>query len=1139
MCSNRCRLWNRAFEPIWPVHQAPAWHRVPTEALSLKSAARTVMRRIVVPTRQPRPSPFIQSQRADEAAATEAREWTVRPRCEMPTAKRPRTASYEPPTDDIAFCGRPQSIAEITQAVMKAKVDFSNGILEVEPARLAAEVQHLRSRKTAPAAPMKRRLDRNVRLEEVGTFGGSRLCTYAEVLPILKGATDKSGDRRVDLLSASVSESCAALKHMRRDPRCRITLQGAPNLSIVKDITEPESILEMARPEDSLANGKSPIKKMAQPTSSIPSHASPSALADSMVRLAPTPTAKAEPSPTKSAASPSSPFLETPSRTKLVQTPATTTPRITVSSELMLSPLKAPSTAPGPTRVFQVPDYDSSLSMTETVAESTNDISRPAAPTPSKWTMNDPRTPVQTSVISRSRLSFGPTLPLAPQSQTAKLTSSINFNPADINFGPISPSFSSTSWFSKPDDGVERPPNKSIRRKSEPLIRRTQKEVIRRRTASPKKLVFQDSPLLNTPTDIASPAPTRTPKSILKSPSRRFAEHTPEQSSAEPTLTMATPAISWGRWTGRESGDAVQTPKRGDVHSVHNVDMRQNPDIFRTPASSSKDMSPSVDRLAEIAEERCDGQAKVQVTQENGRLIVRIKLPEEYAFKFCNSTGADESRFTVTPSAISSSPRITFGGQSVPAADEEAMEYSPEYANTDDHTQVVAEFAASPLPRHVLETVQEETEVVSSRMSFPSATVDGMSTTIPHLDETLQEPVAEEQTSEPEGEDSSDSPLSELDHTPTVSDLEHTAGNDPQTPSKSPSKAAVEAISTPRNSFTPVNPDAIRSNNKKHAVPTPGEAATEQVAEKRETAEQPQRLLQYDDSPGRDYMRDFIKRSSRKRPSATEAGSPVAAPAKRVPLGVKSPNMESPNKSKRKAPGDKDPSPIKAEPAAKKARRANPLSPRKKVTLPASSAKTSADDDDDADEAEDVHGARRSTRLRSQGREATPAKSAIPTAIKLGARPGSGRGGLSGSNPVRSEQQGLSYQTRANTRKNKGNAEYPAQFLAKSQEERERQSPSSSEEASSESDGSNPSSRGKNVGWKTPLESHQVDNEAKPAAKRAKIKAPSGVARSKIATASNAATGTKQRSQAAKNLGMSHNGTPAKSRVTRSSARRA
>lgn len=62
-----------------------------------------------------------------------------------------------------------------------------------------------------------------------------------------------------------------------------------------------------------------------------------------------------------------------------------------------------------------------------------------------------------------------------------------------------------------------------------------------------------------------------------------------------------------------------------------------------------------------MVEGRCDGHAKAVVMEENGKLIVRFKLPMKYAAMFPPSQGPDDSHFTSTPSAISSSPRIRFG----------------------------------------------------------------------------------------------------------------------------------------------------------------------------------------------------------------------------------------------------------------------------------------------------------------------------------------------------------------------------------------------------------------------------------------------------------------------------------------------
>ncbi|KAK2592639.1 hypothetical protein QQS21_009666 [Conoideocrella luteorostrata] len=820
-----------------PISRLPAWHRVPTEAYPGKDGARStriIMRRIFHSDPRLRKKP-IQAQAvcAEVSAAEEAAKWIKADQLELPNAKLRKTMSYEPSDAQYESFGAPQSVAEMASLYLEAKVDIVNGLMQIPRELLQKEVQELRSlKRTRGVAPMKRSLDKYNCIEEHGLYGGYRINSYEQLMPIIRKAAE-FGETSIDLTSACIAEISANFVRIgRHNPRRRISLQGIPRLPVVLDAPEPiKSEVSLVLPHaGSTPDAKSPTKK--SPKLANPLKATPRRLSDTVVKLTPAATPHIEPSPTKSPATPSTPFI--------------TTPRL--SSPHFVNPLQQNKAEGNP-----------ELGLVASIPASTPVMSSP---------------------------SFHPTIP-----------SDIS----QIEFGPITPTFESSRWLNSNVAAMtKRPIKKTSRRKSEPLIRNCFKEqAARRRSASPHHLVFQGDVTFNTPESAK--------KTVVRG-------HTPDQlDSSEPTLSMMTPAISWGKMTGRKSGDGVQsTPIQSralPLNGVYTVDMQQNPDIFRAPAKPSEPSpTAAVDILAGIAQGRCDDQAKVLVTEENGRLVVRFKLPTEYAYKFPNSQGVDESRFTVTPSIISSSPRITFDS-------------------------------------HQLNTAED------------------------------------------------------IELAPT----------------------------TPE-----VKPD--------------------------------------DDSPGRDYMIAFIKRTSKKRLSTTESGSPIANPLKRTPLGVKSSNptsplksplrspLRSPLKSKRKAVSD-SPSfgtqTTKAtEPVLKKPRRADKPSSQKQ----------------DSDGTVNPLCTRRSTRLRSQ-KHAPPSKSSIPTAIKLGARTGSGRGDLNST--TRSQQQDVSNQTRMNTRKNKGNAEYPAQVLAKYHEERLRESSDGSSEGSTESD----KGRKRVVGWKTPLE---VRQEKKP-----------------------------------------------------------
>lgn len=338
-------------------------------------------------------------------------------------------------------------------------------------------------------------------------------------------------------------------------------------------------------------------------------------------------------------------------------------------------------------------------------------------------------------------------------------------------------------------------------------------------------------------------------------------------------------------------------------------------------------------------------------------------------------------------------------------------------------------------------------------------------------------------------------------------------------------------------SFTPVNsrsPQSVASTNQQEIIPESPLTVTTGIVEA--VTEQSHDY----DSPGRDYMREFIRRSRPKRPSTTEAGSPVGLTAKRQPLGEKSPNTESPSKSKRKLEKGHDhhESPLKKVSSAspKKLKRygkssakrptTNDVDEEETQTLDVKSAADSvhaADDEEDNDEM-DGEASRRSSRLRNQAR-APAVKSAIPTPIKIGRN-----SGPTLNSAVRSEQQDLTNQTRMNTRKNKGNSEYPAQFLARQSEEAQTESEPEQRECSSEKEGR------KCVNWSNPLamyqESPQETEKEKDKPKKAKTTTkPKSVQMSGIAKPVTRAktTADKERTaRLAEHFGMVSNGTPAK-----------
>lgn len=380
---------------------------------------------------------------------------------------------------------------------------------------------------------------------------------------------------------------------------------------------------------------------------------------------------------------------------------------------------------------------------------------------------------------------------------------------------------------------------------------------------------------------------------------------------------------------------------------------------------------------------------------------------------------------------------------------------------------------------------------------------------------------------------SDSSSLSDLENTPTVSgsaELSMAKMAATITNSKEQKEADLNL------SFTPVN-----------RKPSP-KANVEKEAEKSQPA--PSSATKRADSPERDYMRDFIRRSKHRRPSTTDLGSPISQ-SQRQPLGARSPNMETQQPEKRKfesSEGEGDENETVVEPAAKKVRRHRSTPPR-----PAAAAAHADSGDEDPLSAEVAapltapapapptsdSPSRRSSRLKT--RSAIP-KPSGPAPVRVGrpvGRPRTQRGDLVD----------VVHQTRANTRRNKGKAEYPAQVIA-----RQAEAAGKAEEEVGAQGSDQPAAaavprtrRGKSVVWKEPLADFH-EEEAKPQAAKPKRGRPAGSKNSAVrpsdanrvskpAPKVSAAAARQRTSRLAAGLGMAGNGTPAPKRATRASTR--
>ncbi|KAL7908340.1 hypothetical protein GGI35DRAFT_453914 [Trichoderma velutinum] len=492
-----------------------------------------------------------------------------------------------------------------------------------------------------------------------------------------------------------------------------------------------------------------------------------------------------------------------------------------------------------------------------------------------------------------------------------------------------------------------------------------------------------------------------------------------------------------------------------------------------------------------------------------------------------------------------------------------------EISYTNDETLIVSDFATSPAKRSS-----------SSRQSIAGSSPAPASQKVPYtpadqfiIPDYLT--TSERKAYKPAGNselplnpelpvNTDSSSLSDLENTPPLNESselsianmaaenegEQSACADAR-PSPTDSTTVNDPPSTSPISFTPVN--QASAQKKSEASPT--------LINKQGSSTSPESgklyPISHDDTPERDFLRDFIRRSKPRRLS-TETGSPIA-PVQRQPLGARSPNMETQPKEKRKFESsegeeNENESETKPEPAAKRIHRVHrttPPKPKPVATMiqsddedplakdvAATSVKTSDDtigeltNDKEQKEASVSAVSRRSSRLKTKP-SAIP-KSSIPAPTKVGrGRPPNST--TLGS--VRNEQQDLVHQTRANTRRNKGNAEYPAQFLARHSSDEEGDASQQDEAEASKAQ------RGKSVVWKEPLASYQEQEKPKrgrpsAAAKEAKAKTKPAENRVSKPVPKPSAAAQKQRSsRIAAGLGMAGNGTPAPKRATRASTR--
>lgn len=1046
--------------------------------------------------------------------------------------------------------------------------------------------------------PLKRRFHDYTSIDFEYASGGNRIAVFSELDPIISKAL-QSGVTEIDVSMASIAETASNLQSIRRNPRTPLAASGTPDLPDIADIAEPSSPLAL-EPNESTTDAKSPTKRSTQsPSPTKSSKSFRKRLSDTIVKLLPVSTPRAEPSPIKPA---SPPALKRDARERrgsiIIRSPNTTRSPLSSNSTPGLIQWSGRISKDSPfarwrpkrksepvTRLlpeFPSPSRSEFSPVSSIASESPIRHLRPREPTPSKWHSFQPSTPSRKPSSTVATYSLDVELELvkslpAWMQHTESLPAFENCDLDNIDFGHASPSFtSSVSWMNSPESASESERTKIIRRrKSEPLFRSLLKtRTARRMSLSPQKTerasgvmptselfsrlkeIPQASNLFNVSASINS----------LASPSANASE----LSNLSAALANVPDVLSTDISEQDENMDALNARYKERMKTVMQAtgSTLDADDVFKPDNEQT-----TVERLAKMAENQCNGDAKVVVAKENGRLFIRFKLPVEYSHLFLESQGADETHLSSSLS-ISKSPQVQAPLSSPrPPLTEDAMweleeEIYIEECAEQDKTLVVSDFGSSPVKKQSATSPAYDTLPTSSpaKQSNTSPAYDRLPTSSPSLAPQDSNDVSitfpdisyelEGNTTIPGLANSSptktpiqsksminsdSSSLSDLENTPTVSGSAEL--------SMAVAAAATTTITTTNDkeqeeadlklSFTPVNrkpaPKANADKEAEKSQPAPSSATTSRA-----------------DSPERDYMRDFIRRSKHRRPSTTDLGSPIAQ-NQRQPLGARSPNMETQQPEKRKFESSEgDENEATAEPAAKKVRRVRSTPPR-----PAAAASHADSGDEDplsvdaaaplaapapAPPAPDSP-SRRSSRLKT--RSAIP-KPSGPAPVRVGrpvGRPRTEKGGMVD----------IVHQTRANTRRNKGKAEYPAQVIA-----RQAEAAGGAEEEVGAQGSDLPAGaaavprtrRGKSVVWKEPLADFH-EEEAKAQAARPKRGRPAGTAGSKTTAARpsganrvskpapkvSAAAARQRTSRIAAGLGMAGNGTPAPKRATRASTR--
>ncbi|WKT45104.1 hypothetical protein QSH57_009957 [Fusarium oxysporum f. sp. vasinfectum] len=1072
----------------------PAWERVPTHSLAAPSSNRQIMRRVTVSNERQPAAPFIMF---------------------------PNVSAIPVPTLGVV-----NNLIETHSGHTREDMEAVNrGIAQIVPLKRVARLisTDLVDTDSSPVSLVPAR--------------GNRLKLYNDMLLKIQAA-NRSGKESVDLGTASIADVSTALRNSRRDPRKRLAAIGEPDLSVIMDEDEPESPTVVHEPV-LFPESRSPSKRLARLLTS-------KAIKKGVLRLSGGFTKLLPGSPSKTPGS--------PSKSKRASSPLSQRSSPIYGSAAVKDNMSTESVADSPTRpgrTFRVPSECDSSSFEDTgLPETPNKASspvmnytRPIAPTPSQWNRPEPSTPATpaaqiapfnpvTPQQTDSPIGLAALLPaILPPSTPQPQGCTLEVPSVSFEFGKLSPFRSSNSWMLPSPLATEpnriKTGNQARRRRSEPLLRKFLDTQARRLSASPQKVQFQQEAIFNDDISIASlfditnesPAKVAaidaadetsgldSTTSLPNEPAAdSAAEHTlPLDTTMEEIVANEADPIETAKPTEGGSGlgyasvltenlwlrdlnsspapahsdrrdeqpSTMQPPTTVAVspvtqtlaseEGVVNIDVRENPDIFGTQISSPPAPAP-IQNLSHMADDACNGHAKVVITEENGRLFVRFKLSARYAHMFPASQGFNDS-LSFSPSVDISTPR--------PRPVDSTVQ-TPDLNSFGDFASPSPSVIQTPEPQST-ESLLKTPDISGVGVIDRSSPGEFNTPELPQNDNTLVfgEPATIDRPSIRRA------PRRQSEITP----LKRAARN---------AMGISKGPATPRFS-TPAADDGDRTLT----IPWDDETPARQV-----------------DTPAAPPIQEAeaaaaVNNEITPAATTTEAGSPIAPVTKRQPLGARSPNRGSPMKTKRKADGDREEtSPAKKTKVDAAVEAAGSI---RKVTRKTKAKRQKVDD-----LATNVSVTRRSSRLRSQEHPSSTPKSSLPTPIKLG-RAGAGR---SLPKKARSEEDELARKTRANTKRNMGNAEFPAEVLVRIADEAEKNSDHGQELE-------RPAS-GRRVGWNQPLEKVQGEEPKKGRAKGKATQGQTGISKPKA----------KRATKVAADLGMVANGTPAKpQRVTRSSAR--